>query len=458
MNEKITIQPGTFERLQQDKRPIHLVLIATKPDIIKQAPLILELRKRKENLLIVHSGQHYDWNLSKGLEQEFNIIPDINLNIMGAKLYEQQAQIIERFGEVINEIKKINPKIVPYTYSDTTTAVAGGIACFANRIAVVHVEAGLRTMTPKKEILMSLLYNVELEEYIEKLKNISNWTKGSYEPYPEQFDTRASAPSAGIHFAPVELNRINLEKEGYDKNRIFVVGNPVADTIALAKKRISESDVFERYPVLKQGNFIRFCVHRRENVTSKHRFSCLINAMIDLVKEGKNILFISLGATEKALKEFNFKEIIENLAKEYSNFIYSPVWPSYIDVIAAMTKCSVIATDSGSIQEEGNILGIPTVTLRFNTERPETVFAGANIIAPPLKKEIVYKIIKKVHEDRNLNERMANSQKLYGENVSKKMVDFVNGVLSEGPLFEWMEHERLGFSKMSFWENGELDW
>ncbi len=459
MDEKITIEPGTFEKIKENSsRPLHIVLIATKPDIIKQAPLILELKKRNENILIVHSGQHYDWNLSKGMEAEFNIIPDINLNVKGETLYEQQSQIIQRFGEVIHEIKKINKKIIPYTYSDTTTAVAGGIASFANRIAVAHVEAGLRTMSPPREILMSLLYNVDVRDYYDKLKNPKGWKKGSYEPYPEQFDSRASGPSAGVHLCPTKLNMMNLINEGYDKKRIFVVGNPVADAIKIAKEKASQSKIFEKFPKLKEGNFIRFCVHRRENVSSKHRFKSLILAMERLIKEGKNILFISLGATEKALNEFGLKEKIDSLAKDYKNFIYSPVWPSYIDVIAAMAKCTLIATDSGSIQEEGNILGIPVVTLRFNTDRPESVFAGANIIAPPIREDIVYKIIKAVYEDKILNKEMASAGNIYGENVSKKMVDAVNGVISEGPLFEYLEHERLGLSKLDFWEKGEIDW
>jgi len=457
MNDKITIKPGTFERLKKDLRPLHLVLIATKPDIIKQAPLIMELKRKRENLLIVHSGQHYDWNLSKGMEEEFNIIPDINLNV-GGKMYELQAQIIERFGDLISEIKKFNKKIVPYTYSDTTTAVAGGIASFANRIAVAHVEAGLRTMSPPKEHLMGLLRKIDIMNYYNKMKNPIGWKKGSYEPYPEQFDTRAAAPSAGVHLVSTNLNRENLIQEGYDPRRIFIVGNPVADAIDFAKNRITESKIFEQFPKLKEGNFIRFCIHRRENVSSKHRFKSLILAMEMLVKEGKNILLISLGATEKALKEFGFKAEIEQLSRDYPNFIYSPVWPSYVDVIAAMEKCTLIATDSGSIQEEANILGIPLVTLRFNTDRPETVFAGANLIAPPLKAEIVYKIIKEAHENKELRKAMKASKKLYGNNVAKKIVESVNRVLKHGPLFEWMEHERRGFSKLGFWEEGEIDW
>ncbi|MDD5133668.1 MAG: UDP-N-acetylglucosamine 2-epimerase [Candidatus Nanoarchaeia archaeon] len=459
MSFKIDVKPGTFERLKKDKRPLHVVLIGTKPDIIKQAPLILKLKERKENVIVVHTGQHYDWNLSKGLEQEFNIHPDINLNVRGSTLFEQHSQIIERFGSLICKLKQINDKIIPYAYSDTTTAAAGAIASFTNRIAVAHVEAGLRTMSPPKELTLDfLLKGIDTRSYFNKLMKSKNWTKGSYEPYPEQFDTKIAAPCTGIHLAPVELNRQNLLNEGYEKERIFVVGNPVADAIEITKKRIKESNIYERYPQLDNGNFIRFCVHRRENVCSRQRFKSAIMAMEKLVKSGKNVLFISLGATERALSEFGLHKRISDLAKTHKNLIYSPVWPFYVDVIAAMKKCTVIATDSGSIQEEANVLGIPCATLRFNTERPETVFNGANIIVPPIREDIIFKMLSDIHEDKKLNRSMARVGNLYGKNVSENIINRTNELIEKGPLFELLEHERLGFSKLYFWDKGDIKW
>lgn len=458
MDKNITIRKGSMERVEDDPRPLHLVLIATKPDIIKQAPLILELRKQNQNLLIVHSGQHYEWNLSKGLESEFDIVPDVNLNVKGTHLYELQSQIIARFGELIARLKSVNRRIVPYTYSDTTTAVAGGIASFANRIAVAHVEAGLRTMSPPRDLLMGLLKPFHAEEYFSALKNPADWKSGSYEPYPEQFDTRASAPSAGVHLAAVALNRRNLIAEGYDEKRVFVVGNPVADAIAIARRRLGESRVLSNYPKLKEKGFIRFCVHRRENISSRQRFTAILRAMEMLVRDGINVLMISLGATEKALQAYGLKKTVADLAHTHANFIYSPVWPSYIDVVAAMQYCSVIATDSGSIQEEANVLGIPLVTLRFNTDRPETVFAGANILAPPISADIVNRIIRATYADGDIRSTMLDAEKLYGSDVSVKIVKVVNQIIQSGPLFELLEHERLGLSKLGFWERGEIDW
>lgn len=456
--EGINVKKGVWEQVEKHKGIIHLVVIATKPDIIKQFPLIDELKRQGEFVLVVHSGQHYDWNLSGGMEKEFGIEPDFNLNVRGT-LFEQQAQIIQRLGTILALMQKMKKQVIPYTYGDTTTAVAGGVASYLNKYAVGHVEAGLRTMTPPKEVFFNILKNdFDVENYYEQLKSGKDWKKGSYEPFPEQFDTRAAAPSAGIHFAPTELNQKHLLDEGYSEKRIFVVGNPVADALRFAEKHVKNSKIFEKYPQLEADNLVRFCIHRRENVSNLHRFKSLYKAMVSLIEANKTVLLISLGATEKALQEFGLKQEVENLAKKHKNFIYSPVWPLYTDVVAAMKKCRVVATDSGSIQEETNTLGVPGVVLRFNSDRPEAIFAGSNTIAPPMKAEVVAKIISQAMDNDSLNKKMRSSKKLYGENVSKKIVDIVKKITKKENLFELFEHEQLGLDKEPFWEKGQTEW
>jgi len=448
---EITLAKDFFEKIPS-KEVLHLVLIGTKPEIIKQAPLIMQLRKESMQTIIVHSGQHYDWNLSGGLEEEFNIAPDVNLNVRG-ELFEQQSQIIGRLGFVLKKIKEKNPRIIPYIYADTTTAVAGGIASFANTLGTAHVEAGLRTMTPPKKFFLNLLHPFDVEAYYDALKSSNGWKKGSYEPYPEQFDTRAAAPSAGVHFAPTHLNEKHLLDEGYDESRVFTVGNPVSDALEFAEKHVKQSKIFEKFPALETDSLIRFCIHRRENVSSFQRFSSIFNAMKKLVEEEKTVLLISLNATEKAIDSFGFRKEIEKLSR-FKNFVYSPVWPYYTDVIAAMKKCRVVATDSGSIQEETNILGIPGVVLRFNSDRPEAIFAGSNLLSPPIREDIVYKIIKEAEENNALRKKMLRAKSLYGKDVSKKIIKHVNSIVKNQNLFELFEHEKLGLNKLAFWNDG----
>ncbi|MFA4889285.1 MAG: UDP-N-acetylglucosamine 2-epimerase [Candidatus Omnitrophota bacterium] len=446
-----------FNCLKKEGRIVHLVLIATKPDIIKQAPLILELKRKKKAVLVVHSGQHYDWNLSGGMEQEFGIIPDINLNVRGA-LYQQQSQIIARLGFILEQLKAIKKQVIPYIYGDTTTAVAGGVAAFANMIGTAHVEAGLRTMSPPEKIIIGLKGNFDVEEYFCRLRNRQGWKKGSYEPYPEQFDTRAAAPSAGIHFAPTQLNKRHLIDEGFDKGRIFVVGNPVSDALGLIKNKINYQALEEKFPFVSSPGLIRICVHRRENITSCHRFKAIMEAVFDLVLEGRNVLLVSLKGTENALKAFGLTGELKRLAKAHKNFHYYPVIPFYSDVVGIMKKCALVVTDSGSIQEETNILGVPGVVLRFNTDRPEAIFNGSNILAPPINKKIITRIIREVCDNTALNHKMKSASCLYGEDVAKKMIQCIDFTTKNRALFELFEHQRLGLSKRSFWRSGSSKW
>lgn len=455
------VRKGLLKEIEKQKGAIHIVLIGTKPDIIKQAPLIITLKERGHYTLVVHSGQHTQFNLSGGIEEEFGIIPDINLEVSG-NLYKQQSQIILRFGELLKEIKEMKKQVIPYICADTTTAVAAGIASFANLISTAHVEAGLRTMTPPDDLILSLLdRGSNFHDYFEGLLQITRWKKGSYEPYPEQFDTRAAGPSAGIHFAPVELNAIHLQDEGYPSGRIFVTGNTITDALSQIQEKVTKSKIFEKFPQLADGGVIRFCIHRRENISSYNRFVSIYEAMEELITYGHKVILISLGATEKALEAYGLKQKTVDLAKKYKNFVYSPVLPYYSDTIAIMKKCSLVVTDSGSIQEETNSLGIPGIVLRFNTDRPEAVFNGSNIIAPPISKDVLLSLINAVIHDREILEKMKSAPKLYGQNASKKIVTTVERSIegnSHFNIFEFMEHERLGLTKRAFWKKGGIEW
>lgn len=455
------IRKRLFADIKNQSGPIHIVLIGTKPDIIKQAPLILTLRKKGHFALVIHSGQHSQFNLSGGLEEEFGITPDVNLGVAG-NLYEQQSQIIYRFGAILKEIKSLHRRIIPYICADTTTAVAAGIAAFSNLISTVHIEAGLRTMSPKKELILSLLEKtVDVNGYFRQLQKKSNWSKGSYEPYPEQFDTRAAAPSVGLHFAPTALNASHLIAEGYDAKRIFVVGNTVSDALTLIDNRVADVTIFDRFPALARDDVIRFCVHRRENITSRQRFFSIYEALEALVLEGRTVALISLGATEKAFRSYGLKRRVIELAAKHSNFIYTPVLPYYADTVALMQRCALVVTDSGSIQEETNMLGIPGVVVRFNSDRPEGIITGSNVLAPPISKEVILKIISAIIENPRLQKRMRTREKLYGFNVCKKIVNAVETSFrthSDFNIFQFMEHQKLGLTKLPFWRKGAIEW
>jgi UDP-N-acetylglucosamine 2-epimerase (non-hydrolysing) len=422
-------------------RHVHLVLIATKPDIIKQVPLYRELKKRGHCVLLGHTGQHYDDALSGGMLKEFGVEPDFNLNVRGA-MHEVVSQIIGRLGHVIGELKKRDCIVIPYVHGDTTTAMAASNAGYCHGFASVHVEAGIRTLTPKYSDFGLRTSDFNPEKWREFLMDRENWDRGSLEPYPEQFNTRCSEAATGIHLAPVALDQEFLLAEGFPADRIAVVGNSVVDATEEALKRVGGSmqraAVFERYPLLEKGDFVRFCIHRRENCMSERRFHAIVGAMQLLIEEGRTVLLISMNQTEFAFERFGMKRMIQELDRKHPNFVYSSVWPEYGDVVAAMNRAAVCATDSGSMQEEMNALGVPCVTMRFGSDRSESAIAGGNLIAPPIDSLLIKKMIDYAWD----NKTMRATSKLYGKNVSATSIDVVESVLAKGEVFR-TEEERL---------------
>jgi len=217
---EITFRSPTFfdDLALQADRHVHIILIATKPDIIKQVPLYKELKNRGHLVVLGHTGQHYDENLSGGMLKEFGVEPDFNLNVRGS-MHEVVSQIIGRLGHIISELKNKGKIVIPYVHGDTTTAMAAANAGYCNGFASVHVEAGIRTLTPKygafsdERLAFSSADAFDVAAWREFLMNADNWERGSLEPYPEQFNTRAAEAGTGLHLAPVALDREFLLSE-----------------------------------------------------------------------------------------------------------------------------------------------------------------------------------------------------------------------------------------------------
>jgi UDP-N-acetylglucosamine 2-epimerase (non-hydrolysing) len=444
--DQIAFRTGDFfDRLAKDGGgDLHLILIATKPDIIKQIPLYKELKKRGHRVLLGHTGQHYDENLSGGMLREFGVEPDFNLGVRGS-MHEVVSQIIGRLGWLLGELKTRGFTVIPYVHGDTTTAMAAANAGYCHGFASVHVEAGIRTLTPDYAIWQpkaGAWSDKDIGDWRTFLMDRTHWKRGSQEPYPEQFNTRCAEAGTGIHLAPVELDREFLLAEGYSDDRIAVVGNSVVDATEEALARAKHSTVFERHPELSKGDFVRFCIHRRENCLSEPRFRAIYDAMVSLIEEGRTVLLINMIQTAAALERFGLKKDIEMLAKKHANFVFSPVWAEYGDVIAAMSKAAVCATDSGSMQEEMNALGIPCVTLRFGSDRSESAICGGNIIAPPVDSATIASMIRFAWN----NKDMRKASKLYGRDVSAACIDAVEKIMKTGPVFR-SDEERLGFAR-----------
>ena len=170
----IFIRDWFYEELKDSSQKYaHIIMIATKPDIIKQAPLYIELKKRGKLVILIHTGQHYDYNLSKWVLDEFWMEVDINLNIFW-KIHKKYSLIIERLWDILVDLEENYQKIpIPYVHWDTLTATTADKAAFLNKFAVVHVEAWIRTFTPNKDFFHELFE--EYEKWKSLQANFERW-------------------------------------------------------------------------------------------------------------------------------------------------------------------------------------------------------------------------------------------------------------------------------------------
>lgn len=455
MEEKeVFIRPWFWEDIQNsEKKYAHIIMIATKPDIIKQAPLYLELKRRGELVILVHTGQHYDYNLSEWVLSEFSMNVDINLNIYW-KLHQKFSMIIERLWNFLLELSGDYKKIpIPYVHGDTLTATTADKASFLNKFSVVHVEAGIRTFTPKAKFYKNLFEEYEKgkfdwDDYYKSLQKKDIYELGSIEPYPEQFDTRWVEASTWYFAAPVSLYEETLISEWFPKENIEVVGNTVADTVKISMWKIDESKAFEMYPNMKGKPFIFITIHRRENCEKKERFLAIYHAIKKLIEDWVNVCFLGLYASEFAIDNYGLRDDIEKLKKKYKeNFAYGKALAHHHEVIDMISKAWAVVTDSGSMQEEANIVWTPCVTVRFWSDRTETILAGANIIAPPINSCLIADIVKWAIENKKMKK-----ENIYGENVSEKIVDGVMKRLNKNWKLFLFDDERLGLEKYFNWK------
>ncbi|WP_210651177.1 UDP-N-acetyl glucosamine 2-epimerase [Nocardioides sp. SYSU D00065] len=411
----------------------HIVVVGTKPDIIKQAPIYHELRERGHDVLLCHTGQHYDHNLSQSMLDEFGVREDVNLEVRGG-VNDLVSGITAKLSAYLRGIVASGGSPITYVHGDTTTAMAGALASFGERQALVHVEAGLRTLSPTTDVLKGWIEqgaDLDWASFRDESVRRDSWSKGSKEPSPEQFNTRVADAGSDLHAAPVELNRDFLVEEGFAPAAIDVVGNSVVDALQQAIDGSDKNQVLEKYPQMGDGSFLRFCVHRRENTTNRERFDLLMDAMEALLEQGHHVLFIRLIGTEAAIDNFGRRQWLADLEERYGDALIStPVWDSYLDVIAAMSMCAVIVTDSGSIQEEANVLEVPCVTLRFGSDRSETFLAGSNFLAPPVSKELMAAVVHQVFEHRG----ELSWKRVYPEGASSMLVDAVERRLADDSL------------------------
>lgn len=360
-----------------------MVVFGTRPEAIKMCPVVNELKKRKGiKTVVCVTGQHRQM-LDQVLEV-FSISPDYDLSIMRERqtLFDVTTNILINIKEVLELAK---PDVV-LVHGDTTTTFVTALACFYLKIPVGHVEAGLRT------------YDI-------------------FSPYPEEFNRQAVSIIAAYNFAPTNLSKENLLKEGRREDSIYVTGNTAIDAL---KTTIKSDYANEHLEWAKDSRLIMITAHRRENLGEpmKHMFRAIRKVM----EEHEDL---------KAIYPIHMNPVVREMAdKELAGCdrirIIEPL--DVIDFHNFLNKSYLVLTDSGGIQEEAPSLGKPVLVMRDTTERPEGITAGTLKLVGTDEKTI-YQSFSKLLSDKEVYEKMSQASNPYGDgHASERIADILENL------------------------------
>lgn len=346
-----------------------MLVFGTRPEAIKMCPLVNELKKREElQTIVCVTGQHRQM-LDQVLEA-FHVVPDYDLSIMKDKqtLFDVTVNILERIKAVLDTEK---PDVV-LVHGDTSTTFVTALACFYMQIPVGHVEAGLRT------------YDI-------------------YSPYPEEFNRQAVSIIAKYNFAPTELSKDNLIREGKDESSIYITGNTAIDAL---QTTVREDYSHPELEWASDSRLILITAHRRENQGQPmHNMFRAIRRVMEEHPDVKAIYPIHMNpvvrqVAAEELGDFDRIRIIEPLeVLDFHNFL---------------ARSYLILTDSGGIQEEAPSLGKPVLVMRDTTERPEGIKAGTLKLVGT-SEEVIYSEFTKLLNDQSVYDAMSKASNPYGD-------------------------------------------
>ena len=353
-----------------------MLVFGTRPEAIKMCPLVNELKKREElQTLVCVTGQHRQM-LDMVLEA-FDVIPDYDLSIMKDKqtLFDVTTNILNRIKEVLEKEK---PDVV-LVHGDTSTTFVTALACFYLQIPVGHVEAGLRT------------YNI-------------------YSPYPEEFNRQAVGIMARFNFAPTEVSKGNLLREGKSEDTIFVTGNTAIDAL---KTTVRDDYENEHLKWAEDSRLIMLTAHRRENLGEPmHHMFRAIRRIVDETPDIKVIYPIHMNPVVR-------KAADEELGDDDRIRIIEPL--DVLDFHNFLSRSYLILTDSGGIQEEAPSLGKPVLVMRDTTERPEGIKAGTLKLVGT-NEETIYNEFKKLLTSKEEYDKMSKASNPYGDGFACRRI------------------------------------
>lgn len=319
---------------------IHIVL-GTRPEIIKMAPVIRECARRKVDYSVLHTGQHYNYEMDRIFFDELGLDPEsVNLNIGSGSHGEVTAKMLVEIEKILIAEK---PDAI-LVQGDTNTVLAAALAAVKLHIAVGHVEAGLRSYDKRQ---------------------------------PEEYNRILTDHMSDFLFAPTKEAQNNLLRENIDVGGIYLTGNTIVDSVeqavALAQTR---STILDKLGLGKKGYFL-VTAHREENVDNKESLAGILNGLKMISDRfGLPMIFPIHPRTKKKITEFGFADFMEKIANLR---LLEPV--GFFDFLMLESNAIMSVTDSGGIVEEACILRVPLISMRKFTDRPESISAGASILA-----------------------------------------------------------------------------
>jgi UDP-N-acetylglucosamine 2-epimerase (non-hydrolysing) len=361
-----------------------MVVFGTRPEAIKMAPVVSALQQQPGiSTLVTVTAQHRQM-LDQVLDL-FGIVPDDDLDIMqpGQTLAGLTARILQGMADLIDRHK---PDLV-LVHGDTSTTLATSLAAFYNRVAVGHVEAGLRT-------------------------------GNMYSPWPEEANRRLTAPLASLHFAPTEQSKRNLLAENTPEASIYVTGNTVIDALLAVVARIDAdpalaNQLAAQFPFLDPSKrLILITGHRRENFG--RGFEQICHAIREIAERGDTQLVYPVHLNP------NVQEPVKRILSGVSNVhLIEPL--DYLPFVYLMSRCYLIITDSGGVQEEAPSLGKPVLVMRDTTERPEAVEAGTVRLVGTDVAQIVQQTTLLL-DDTDAYQAMARAHNPYGDGAAARRI------------------------------------
>lgn len=311
------------------------IILGTRPEIIKMSPVIRACEKQNLDYCIIHTGQHYSYEMDRVFFEELELPqPEYNLDVGSGTHAEQTSKIMIGVERVLKNVK---PDII-LVEGDTNTVMAGALAAAKLHIKVGHVESGLRSYDRRM---------------------------------PEEINRIVADHVSDYLFAPTEKAKQNLLREGVEEDKIFVTGNTIVDAVyqnlEIAKRKVNVLKDLG----LKPKEYFLVTAHRQENVDVKERLKGILKGL-ELIHEefSMPVVFPIHPRTRRRIREFGLS--LDGVT------VNDPL--GFLEFLQLEANARLVLTDSGGVQEETCILGVPCVTLRDNTERPETLEVGSNII------------------------------------------------------------------------------